>query len=1307
MADIATQRIPSTPQKKNVTSKTASPQSTKKSAGAQTPAAAKPTESVAESGVHEATQTRSIHETADEEEEDEDEYENVEQSNTGEEEEGEDDETEEAVPAGSVDHEGRVIDDQGHVIGKATSDVPEGSMVDQEGDILDDEGNVIGSAEPEKPFEKADSAISGVKSTAEGLEKPDLEKPDLEKSEAGETPELAAPFGVQDNGEITNASGAVVGKLAEGKPTDLVGTAIHHIDEEGNLKAETGSTLGKAEISPELLEKAASGAGSKLGDAKPEADLPEGEIPEGEEKLGEAGEKLDEAKPDELPEDEEKLGETAEDLKEVDPKSLDKENPIDETKLGEDGKPIEEPQLDESGKPIEMLDEAKEGVEEPKLGEDGKPLEEPQLGEDGEPIEKLDETREGLEEPKLDESGNPIEHELGEDGKPIEKLDEAKEGVEEPQLDESGNPIEEKLDEAKEGVEEPQLDESGQPIEPKLGEDGQPIEEPQLNEAGEPIKEKLGEDGQPILDESGNPIMEKIEEAKYDDQGNLIEEPQLQKRLDDDGKTVLDSQGQPVMDQIDDQGHVLQKKLDDEGQTVLDSQGEPILQAVDSEGNVIPDLSILKGMKVNKAGKIVDKSGTPFGILVDGELKKLIGKQCDDQGQIWNDSGKVIGRAELLPESDREAEASAPFEDFPDSVLDSKGNVIFEGRIVGKLIEGDAKKLEGKKVDPDGDVVDKNGNVLGKAERWQEEDVVEEEPEKEDLSALDGKKVNKAGNVVDDNGKLFGRVNSGVLAKLIGKRCDAEGKIWSETGKVIGTAELLSTDDREEGGDSPFEDFPGAICDKHGNILFEGQIVGKLVSGDAKRLVGKKIDQDGEIVDKIGNVLGVAERWIEEDAPEPEKVDNSALAGKRVNKVGNVVDSHGQIYGRLVQGDPKSLAGRMCDKEGNVRAEDGTIIGRAELVPESEREGQKEGIFSGFDNPKVTKDGKVADSQGVIIGRLIEGDAKKLYGKMVDPDGDVLDKNGNTLGKAERWEEEEKEKAHNPVAGRKVNREGNVVDENGDVIAKLTEGVITKCSGKEIDEDGDVYNQKGQVIGHVTLLEDIPPEPEAEPEPEPEPEPEEPQETEEEKEERLQLAQDKKLAGQMAMCVQQSIDKINPILKMITETIDAAERQPKEELDEQKLVDTVKPLIEQGGQILTEANGVIRGLDPDGRIAANAKHKTAAREATPEEYRLADVLKELAGNVTQTIDNAKKKIAGMPHAKKELNPLWGLLAEPLGQILAAVGLLLAGVLGLVGRLLSGLGLGGLLDNLLGGLGLKGILKGLGLGMVTESLTGRK
>ncbi|PVH68722.1 hypothetical protein DL98DRAFT_360390, partial [Cadophora sp. DSE1049] len=870
-----------------------------------------------------------------------------------------------------VDEEGNVVDKEGNVLGHVPSDKAaelKGSMVDQEGDVVDEEGNVIGKADLEGEAAEAAGSAPNVVGAAEGAK-----------------PELATPFGVQDNGEITSAT------------SDVVGTAIAQISEEGNMNAESGSTIGKAEISPELLEKA-----------------------------------------------------------ELEPKPEDAEGTVEGAAEG----------------------------------------------------------------------------------------------------------------------------------------------------AGGEVPE-------------------------------------------------------------------------------------------------VPDLSILKNKIVNKAGKIVDENGNPFGQLVEGDAKKLIGKKVDAKGDIWNDSGKIIGKAELLPDQ-REAEPSAPFEDFPDSIVDAKGNIIFEGNIVGKLIEGDAKQLEGQKVDADGDILDKNGNVLGKAERYREEEEIPEEPEVADLSMLEGKKVNKAGNVVDENGKLFGRIVTGDIKRLIGRKVDAEGKVWSDSGKVIGTAELIPEDEKDEDAGGIFEDFPNAIVNRHGNILYEGQIVGKLIDGDAKKLVGKKIDKDGEVVDRLGNILGRAERWIEEDEPVPEKVDMSALAGKRVNKVGNVVDFNGQIYGRIVSGDPKRLAGKMCDKEGNVWDEGGNIVGKAELVPESEREGQKEGPFADFEGCIVTKDGKVQDAKGIIIGRLIEGDAKKLYGRQVDSDGDVLDRNGNTIGKAERWEEEEKEKPHNPVAGRKVNREGSVVDENGDVIAKLTEGVIAKCSGKEIDEDGDVYNLKGQVIGHVTLLDDIPPEPEPEPSPEPEP-----QETEEEKKAKKQLEQDKKLANQMAMCLQHSLDKISPILKMITDAIDAAERQPKEELDEQKLVDTVKPLIEQGGQILQEANGVIRGLDPDGRIAANAKYKTAAREATPEEYRLADVLKELTGNVTQTIEQAKKKIAGMPHAKKEINPLWALLAEPLGQILAAVGLLLAGVLGLVGRLLSGLGLGGLLDSLLGGLGLKSILKGLGLGIVTESLTGKK
>jgi len=628
---------------------------------------------------------------------------------------------------------------------------------------------------------------------------------------------------------------------------------------------------------------------------------------------------------------------------------------------------------------------------------------------------------------------------------------------------------------------------------------------------------------------------------------------------------------------------------------------------------------------------------------------------------------------EVMQDEEEEEEEDAPFEDFPDAVVEKSGKIVSDGKDIGVLVEGNAEELQSKKVDEDGDVLDDEGNVVGKAvkevpkekaeekkenakekkeendekmedvderkedvEEKKEDDEVPEQPESTlDFSKLAGCKVNKGGNVVNDKGQVIGRLVEGTKnAKLlVGKKVDKEGKIYGDSGKVIGQAEPIPEDELDESSDSPFQDFPDAKVRKDGKIVYDGKIIGQVSEGDAKKLEGKTVDPDGDILDKNGNVVGKAERW---DEPEPEKKINP-LAGRKVNKRGEVLDDNG---------DP--------------------------------------------------------------MAKLTEGDVSKCAGLAVDDHNDVLDPKGNTIGHVTLLQDippEAEPEKKGPLVGRKVNKRGEVLDDNGDAIAKLTEGDVGRCAGATVDEDNDVVDSKGKAIGHVTLLQDIPPE---EPKEEPkEEEPTEPEETPEEKTKREQLEQDKKLANQMANCIQQSLDKIKPVLKMIMEHIDKADRTPKEELDEQKLVDTVKPLIEEGGRILQEANGVIRGLDPDGRISANAKHKTAAREASPEEYRLADLLKELTGSVTETIENAKKKIADMPHAKKELNPLWGLLSEPLFQILAAVGLLLSGVLGLVGKLLNGLGLGGLVNNLLGGLGLTKVLDGLGLGSILAPITGAK
>ncbi|KAM0323854.1 hypothetical protein ACHAQA_008432 [Verticillium albo-atrum] len=790
--------------------------------------------------------------------------------------------------------------------------------------------------------------------------------------------------------------------------------------------------------------------------------------------------------------------------------------------------------------------------------------------------------------------------------------------------------------------------------------------------------------------------METIADVQVEDPFKKFEGAQL----DDEGKVIFDNQsiGKLVEgDPID----LANKEIAPDG-AILNEDGSEIGR-VELKSEIAEDLqkqaealAALKGAKVNKAGNLVNDKNEAIGRVVEGTVAKLVGRKADAQGRIWNDSGEQIGLAEPIPDKEREEfKEPSPFEDFPDATVQSNGDVTSDGEKVGVLVEGDAKKLKGKKVDEDGEVQDRQGNVLGRAERWEPEE--EEAAPEVDNSALAGKKVNKAGNVVDSNGVIFGRVIEGEVSQLVGRACNKKGEVLSESGEKVGLAELVPEHERREQKDLPFENFPEAIVQSNGEVTNEGDIVGRLIEGDAKKLKGSRVDADGEIQDRQGNVIGKAERWEPEEAePEPE-VDNSALAGKRVNKAGNVVDSNGSIFGRLVEGDPKRLAGRMCDKKGNVLSESGDVVGRAELVSEGEREGLKEGPFAELPGCTVAKDGTVVTPSGDVVGRLTSGDGKKLFGRSVDEDGDILDSNGNTLGKAERWEPEEVEKKKGPMAGRRVNKKGDVVNEDGDLIGKLTSGDLSVCSGKEIDDDGDVVDSKGTTIGHVSLIEDIP---------EPEPEPEEPKESEEEKKAREEAEQDEKLAKNLASQVEQSLDKIRPICKLISDKIDKAERTPKDELDEDALVKEVKPLIEEGGNILSELNGTIRAMDPDGRIQRNAKHKSSTSEASPAEHHLADLLKELSGSVATCVDNAKKKIADMPHAKKELNPLWGLLTEPLGQILAAVGLLLAGVLNLVGRLLSGLGLGGILDGLLGSLGLNRVLDSLGLGSITGALTGK-
>ncbi|KAJ7023847.1 hypothetical protein C8F04DRAFT_969739 [Mycena alexandri] len=189
---------------------------------------------------------------------------------------------------------------------------------------------------------------------------------------------------------------------------------------------------------------------------------------------------------------------------------------------------------------------------------------------------------------------------------------------------------------------------------------------------------------------------------------------------------------------------------------------------------------------------------------------------------------------------------------------------------------------------------------------------------------------------------------------------------------------------------------------------------------------------------------------------------------------------------------------------------------------------------------------------------------------------------------------------------------------------------------------------------------------------------------------------DRKLAERLSALIENANSKTIPIVKMIRKHIENMEAQKEEDRDEAQLVKNVKPLIEQAEKILNETNGAVRGADPDNRLSNKAKRNMQDHKATPEEQRLAEALKVLVEEVGGTIEWARDKLDAFPKAKKDLGPLLDALGQPLTQIVGGVGLLLAGVLNLVGKLLSGLGLDGLLKGIVAATGLDKIYRGLGL-----------
>jgi hypothetical protein len=992
-----------------------------------------------------------------------------------------------------VEESGEILDAEGEPLGQLEAGDPadlEGMEIGDNGEILDEDGDVVGRA-------------TVLKGRAEEFAKEAREKAEAaEDAVPTELPDIGVLEGLEagEDGEIKDTEGKVLGKITEGDPADLAGMPINA---EGEILDEDGDVIGRAEVLPQEVKDKADEAMDAAEEAKEAVDEVQAQVEEAQEGVTDAQKAVDEL-----------VEQLAADLTILEGRKLNKKGNI----------------IDDEGEVIGKLVEG-----DPKTCAGKIPNEKGEiLDKDGNVIGKV----EIVEGDAANEAMKELHPEI------VEKLEEAQ-----GQLEEKQGALEEAEQKAEEGaagglpgleiLEGLKVNKKGEVV----NEDGDPIAKLSEGELDQVRGKKINDKGE-ILDKDGK-VLGKVElipsafEGVADQVEGAVPDTSILEGLKVNKKgEVLNEDGEPIARLSEGElADVAGKKLNAKGE-ILDKDGNVIgkvemipqeaEEAVPEEGSgddlgdEFPPLSILEGLRCNKAGKIVDADGKPLGELIEGDPKKLakLGTTCDDQGQFWDTKGHVIGRAKTLPHEEDDG-AEAEFAGLEGLIVVKDGWVEDEnGNRVGQLTEGDPKKLVGRAVDEEGDVLDKRGNVVGHAERYVEpEDEVPEEV-KVDLSEMKGLTLNKAGNVIGPQGVPIGRLVEGNAKELAGRKVDAEGQIWNDAGEVVGRCELIPADQREEKPEGIFGGLEGLVVVKDGLVEDEdGNVVGKVVEGDAKKLIGRAVDEDGEIVDKYGNVKGRCEPY---EIPEEEVVekDLSSLDGKTVNKQGNVVDAQGNIFGHVVEGELKRLIGCAVDGQGQIWSKNGKVIGHADTI-EGGDDGKADGPFSNFESTIVAKEGEdyvVKDASGQIVGRIVEGDPKKLVGRKVDDDGDIVDKNGNVIGKAERWEPEEKQREINVMAGLRVNKEGEVRDKNGDVIGMLTDGNLLECVGKEINDNGYVIDQDGNRVGACTLLENIPEQEEVGP-------------TEDE----LKKSEENEIAKKISGILNDTISKMEPICKAITE----------------------------------------------------------------------------------------------------------------------------------------------------------------------------
>ena len=122
----------------------------------------------------------------------------------------------------------------------------------------------------------------------------------------------------------------------------------------------------------------------------------------------------------------------------------------------------------------------------------------------------------------------------------------------------------------------------------------------------------------------------------------------------------------------------------------------------------------------------------------------------------------------------------------------------------------------------------------------------------------------------------------------------------------------------------------------------------------------------------------------------------------------------------------------------------------------------------------VWVDGIVENRDGKPVGQIVEGDPGTLIGFEARENGEILDDDGDVIGRASLRAMPpivSEQHTGNRWAGLKADRDGDILDGDGDILGIITKGLRAELTGFGIDRVGYMVDERGERVGETTLVE--------------------------------------------------------------------------------------------------------------------------------------------------------------------------------------------------------------------------------------------